>query len=75
MLSLDKVFNAQTVLKSIIRKTKLVRAYGIASECELYLKPENLQITEGAGAVADCGGYVQQIRSEKQACGCRCVGW
>lgn len=45
MLSLDKVFNAQTVLKSIIRETKPVRAYGIAPECELYLKPENLQIT------------------------------
>ena len=45
MLSLDKVFNAQTVLKSIVRETKLVRAYGIAPECELYLKPENLQIT------------------------------
>ena len=45
MLSLDKVFNAQTVLKSIIRETKPVRAYGIAPDCELYLKPENLQIT------------------------------
>ncbi|MBQ7011880.1 MAG: threonine ammonia-lyase [Clostridia bacterium] len=45
MLSLDKVFNAQSVLKSIIRETNLVRAYGIAPECELYLKPENLQIT------------------------------
>ncbi len=45
MLSLDKVFNAQTVLKSIIRETNVVRAYGIAPECELYLKPENLQIT------------------------------
>ena len=45
MLSLDKVFNAQTVLKSIIRETKPVRAFGIAPDCELYLKPENLQIT------------------------------
>ena len=45
MLSLDKVFNAQTVLKNIVRGTKLVRAYGIAPDCELYLKPENLQIT------------------------------
>ena len=45
MLSLDKVFDAQTVLKSIIRETNLVRAYGIAPDCELYLKPENLQIT------------------------------
>ncbi len=45
MLTLDKVFNAQTVLKNIVRETKLVRAYGIAHDCELYLKPENLQIT------------------------------
>ena len=45
MLSLDKVFKAQTVLKNIVRETKLVRAYGIAPDCELYLKPENLQIT------------------------------
>ena len=45
MISLDKVFNAQTVLKNIVRETKLVRAYGIAPDCELYLKPENLQIT------------------------------
>ena len=45
MLSLDKVFNAQMVLKDIIRETHVVRAYGIAPECELYLKPENLQIT------------------------------
>ena len=45
MLTLDKVFNAQTVLKNIIRETNLVRAYGVAPDCELYLKPENLQIT------------------------------
>ena len=45
MLSLDKVFHAQTVLKGMIRETKPVRAYGIAPDCELYLKPENLQIT------------------------------
>jgi len=45
MLSLDKVFSAQAVLKNILRETNVVRAYGIAPECELYLKPENLQIT------------------------------
>ena len=46
MLSLSKVFDAQTVLKNIIRETNVVRAYGIAPDCELYLKPENLQITK-----------------------------
>ena len=45
MLTLDKVFHAQQVLKGIIRETNVVRAYGIAPNCELYLKPENLQIT------------------------------
>lgn len=45
MLTLDKVFSAQAVLKNIIRETNIVRAYGIANDCELYLKPENLQIT------------------------------
>ena len=45
MLTLDKVFDAQQVLKTIIRETNVVRAYGIAPGCELYLKPENLQIT------------------------------
>ena len=45
MLSLDRVFEAQSVLKGIIRETSLVRSYGIAQDCELFLKPENLQIT------------------------------
>ena len=45
MLTLDKVFDAQTVLKNIIRETNVVKSYGIAPDCELYLKPENLQIT------------------------------
>lgn len=45
MLTLDKVFNAQVVLRDIIRETKLVQAPGVADNCDLYLKPENLQIT------------------------------
>lgn len=49
MLSLSKVFNAQTVLKSIIRETNVVRAYGIAPQCKLYLKPENLQLFDIGG--------------------------
>lgn len=45
MLSLDKIYDASKVLKGIIRETHLTRAYRIADDCELYLKPENLQIT------------------------------
>lgn len=68
MLSLDKVFNAQTVLKTIIRETNLVRAYGIAPECELYLKPENLQIT-GSFKVRGSAYKIAMLSDEEKARG------
>ena len=68
MLTLDKVFNAQSVLKSIIRETDLVRAYGIAPECELYLKPENLQIT-GSFKVRGSAYKIAMLSEEEKARG------
>lgn len=68
MLSLDKVFNAQMVLKNIIRETNVVRAYGIASECELYLKPENLQIT-GSFKVRGSAYKIAMLSEEEKAKG------
>lgn len=65
MLSLDKVFNAQIVLKDIVRETALVRAYGIAPECELYLKPENLQIT-GSFKVRGAGYKMAMLSKEEK---------
>ena len=68
MLTLDKVFNAQSVLKSIIRETDLVCAYGIAPECELYLKPENLQIT-GSFKVRGSAYKIAMLSEEEKARG------
>ena len=68
MLSLDKVFDAQRVLKSIVRETAVVRAYGIALECELYLKPENLQIT-GSFKVRGAGYKIAMLTEEEKARG------
>ena len=68
MLTLDKVFNAQTVLKSIIRETNVVRAYGIAPHCELYLKPENLQIT-GSFKVRGSAYKIAMLSEEEKAKG------
>ena len=68
MLSLDKVFNAQTVLKNIIRETKLVRAYGIAPDSELYLKPENLQIT-GSFKVRGSAYKIAMLSEEEKSKG------
>ena len=68
MLTLDKVFDAQSVLKNIIRETSLVRAYGIAPECELYLKPENLQIT-GSFKIRGSAYKIAMLSDEEKANG------
>ncbi|MGN1409715.1 MAG: threonine ammonia-lyase [Eubacteriales bacterium] len=68
MLTLDKVFNAQVVLKNIIRETSVVRTSGIAPECELYLKPENLQIT-GSFKVRGAGYKMSMLSDEEKARG------
>ncbi len=44
-LTLDKIFHASVVLKSIIRPTAILHTEGITDFCDLYLKPENLQNT------------------------------
>ena len=44
-LTLDRVYQAAHVLKPLVKRTELVRAAGIETDCELYLKTENLQNT------------------------------
>ena len=68
MLTLDKVFDAQQVLRPILRETAVVRAFGIAPECELYLKPENLQIT-GSLKVRGAAYKLSQLTAEEKARG------
>jgi threonine dehydratase len=45
MLTLGTIYQAQQVLNSVARKTSLIPTTGLASDCEVYLKAENLQIT------------------------------
>lgn len=45
MISLDKIYQASYVLKEVIRRTDLIYAPNVNPECEIYLKPENLQLT------------------------------
>lgn len=47
MLTLDKVYHAQYVLKDAIRQTDIIHSPVLSEECgcELYLKTENLQLT------------------------------
>jgi threonine dehydratase len=44
-LTLDRIYQAAHCLKDVVRKTDLILSSNIASDCELYLKAENLQVT------------------------------
>ena len=65
MLTIDKLFQASLVLKDIIRPTPLVKAYGIAPECNLYLKPENLQHT-GSFKLRGSGFKISQLSPQEK---------
>ena len=68
MVTIDKLFHASLVLKDIIRPTPLAKAYGIAPECELYLKPENLQNT-GSFKLRGSGYKIAMLSDEEKAKG------
>jgi threonine dehydratase len=65
MLTLDQIFHASVVLKDIVRKTPVARAIGIAPECELYLKPENLQNT-GSFKLRGSGYKIAMLSEEEK---------
>ena len=65
MLTLDKVFHASVVLKDVIRKTNVVRAMGIAPDCTLFLKPENLQNT-GSFKLRGSGYKIAMLSEEEK---------
>ena len=68
MVTIDKLFHASLVLKDIIRPTPLAKAYGIAPECELYLKPENLQNT-GSFKLRGSGYKIAMLSDDEKAKG------
>lgn len=68
MLTLDKIFHAQLVLKDIIRETKVVASEGIAPGCNLYLKPENLQKT-GSFKLRGSGYKIATLSEEEKSRG------
>ena len=65
MLTLDKIYHASYVLKDVIRHTHIVKASAITDECEVYLKPENLQIT-GSFKVRGSGYKISQLSEEEK---------
>ena len=68
MVTLDKVYHAAFVLKSVARKTDLIEAPKLSDDYTLYLKPENLQLT---GSFKLRGAYykISQLTDEQRAAG------
>ena len=68
MLTLDKIYHAAHVLKTVARKTDLIAAPSLNLESDIYLKTENLQVT---GSFKVRGAYYQisQLTAEEKAKG------
>lgn len=68
MLTLDKIYHASYVLKSVIRQTDMIQAPKICPDSNVFLKTENLQIT---GSFKVRGAYykISQLSDEEKAKG------
>lgn len=68
MLSLDKIYHASHVLRDVVRETKIVHAPKINPDCEVYLKPECLQLT-GSFKLRGSGYMISQLSDQEKANG------
>lgn len=65
MVTIDKIFHASVMLKGIVRPTPLAKTSGIVPDCELYLKPENLQNT-GSFKIRGSGYKIAMLSDEEK---------
>ena len=68
MLNLDDFYRARYALGSVIRRTDLIHAPKINAEGEIYLKPENLQVT-GSFKLRGACYKISQLSDEEKAKG------
>lgn len=68
MVQLENVYQAAFALKSIIRNTELIRAPKINPDVDLFIKPENLQIT-GSFKVRGAAYKISRLTEEEKARG------
>ena len=68
MLTLDLIYKASTVLQDVVRKTQLIPTDKINPDCNIFLKPENLQVT-GSFKVRGAGFKISQLTDEEKAHG------
>ncbi|MDE7390573.1 MAG: threonine ammonia-lyase [Lachnospiraceae bacterium] len=65
MLTLENVYQAAFALKDIIRNTELIHAPKIKEDVELYIKPENLQVT-GSFKVRGAAYKISRLTPEEK---------
>ena len=65
MLNLDNFYKARYVLNNVIRRTDLIPAPKLNTSCNIWLKPENLQVT---GSFKVRGAYykISQLSEEEK---------
>lgn len=68
MLTLDKIYHAAYALKEVVRHTDIIKAPAINPVSDIYLKPENLQVT-GSFKVRGSGYMISQLTEEEKAKG------
>lgn len=68
MVTIDKIYHASNVLKTVVRHTELVPSPGLCPGCDVYLKPENLQLT-GSFKVRGAAYKISQLSDEEKARG------
>ncbi len=66
MLNLDNFYKARYALSRVIRRTDLVQAPRLNPEADIYLKPENLQLTGSFKVRGACYKIACLIDKEKQ---------
>ena len=68
MLQLENVYQAAFALKNVIRNTELIHAPKINPDVNLYIKPENLQVT-GSFKVRGAAYKISRLTQEEKAKG------
>jgi threonine dehydratase len=68
MISIKDIQDARRVLDKIIRKTDLIEATGFSSECDVYIKAENLQRT-GSFKIRGAYNKISRLSPEEKARG------
>ena len=68
MVSFEKIYQATSVLKSVVRPTDIIPAPALSSKAKIFLKPENLQIT-GSFKVRGSAFKISQLTEEEKSHG------